>query len=68
MIRKVANLGLMGLNVPEEYGGFPKDAVTVGVVLEELAKHADDAAWLVLIATFHITQVFMYHNQNNKYG
>ncbi len=47
LIRKVAGLGLMGLNIPEEFGGYPKDAVTVGVVLEELAKHADDAAWLV---------------------
>jgi len=47
LIRKVADLGLMGLNVPEEYGGFPRDTVTIGVVLEELAKQADDAAWLV---------------------
>lgn len=47
LIKKVADLGLMGLNIPEEYGGYPKDAVTVGVVLEELARHADDGAWLV---------------------
>ena len=47
LIRKVADLGLMGLNIPEEYGGFPKDAVTNGIVVEELAKYADDASWLV---------------------
>jgi cyclohexanecarboxyl-CoA dehydrogenase len=47
IIRKVAELGLMGLNIPEEYGGQPRDAVTVGIVLEELARQADDAAWLV---------------------
>jgi cyclohexanecarboxyl-CoA dehydrogenase len=47
LIRKIADLGLMGLNIPEEYGGQMKDAVTVGVVLEELARHADDGAYLV---------------------
>jgi cyclohexanecarboxyl-CoA dehydrogenase len=47
LIRKVADLGLMGLNIPEQYGGLPKDAVTVGVILEELARQADDGAWLV---------------------
>lgn len=47
LIKKVAALGLMGINIPEEYGGEPRDNVTVGVVLEELSKYADDAAWLV---------------------
>jgi len=46
LIKKVADLDLLGLNIPEEYGGFPKDAVTTGVILEELARHADDGAWL----------------------
>lgn len=50
LIRKVGDLGLLGLNIPEEYGGNPKDAVTTGVVLEELARHADDGAWLVFNA------------------
>ncbi len=47
LIKKLAGLGLMGLNIPEEYGGEIKDAVTVGVILEELAMHADDGAYLV---------------------
>jgi len=47
LIKKVGDLGLMGLNVPEQYGGDPKDTVTIGVVLEELARWADDGAWLV---------------------
>jgi cyclohexanecarboxyl-CoA dehydrogenase len=44
LIKKMAGLGLMGLNIPENYGGQPKEAVTVGVILEELAKYAGDAA------------------------
>jgi len=47
LIKKIADLGLMGLNIPEKYGGFPKDTVTIGVILEEMAKWADDGAWLV---------------------
>jgi cyclohexanecarboxyl-CoA dehydrogenase len=47
LIKKIADLGLMGLNIPEEFGGDPKDTVTTGIILEELARHADDGAWLV---------------------
>lgn len=47
LIKKIADLGLMGLNIPEEYGGQVKDAVTVGVILEELARCGEDGAWLV---------------------
>lgn len=47
LIKKLADLGLMGLNIPEEYSGNVKDTVTVGVILEELARHADDGAFLV---------------------
>jgi len=46
LIKKVADLGLLGLNIPEEYGGFPRNTVTTGVVIEELGHWADDAAWL----------------------
>ena len=35
LIKKVADLGLMAMNIPEEYGGFPRDAVTNGIVVED---------------------------------
>jgi alkylation response protein AidB-like acyl-CoA dehydrogenase len=47
LIKKMADIGLMGLNIPEEYGGQPRDAVTTGIILEEIAGHAGDAAFLV---------------------
>jgi cyclohexanecarboxyl-CoA dehydrogenase len=47
LIRRVGDQGLLGLNIEEKYGGCPRDAVTVGVILEEMAKYVDDAAWLV---------------------
>ena len=47
LIKKMADIGLMGLNIPEEYGGQPRDAITAGLVMEELARYAEDAALLV---------------------
>ena len=47
LIKKMAGLGLLGLTIPEQYGGEIKDKVTIGIILEELARHADDGAWLV---------------------
>ena len=47
LIKKTADIGLMGLNIPEEYGGQPRDAVTVGIILGELARYADDITFLV---------------------
>jgi cyclohexanecarboxyl-CoA dehydrogenase len=47
LMKKMGEVGLMGLSIPEPYGGQPKDAVTVGLIIEEVAKHAEDAALLV---------------------
>ena len=47
LIKKMADIGLMGLNIAEKYGGQPRDAVTVGIIIEELARYAEDAALLV---------------------
>lgn len=35
-VRKMANLGLLGVEVPEEYGGSALDPVSVAIVVEEL--------------------------------
>ena len=35
-VRKMGPLGLLGLEVPEEYGGAALDAVSVAIVIEEL--------------------------------
>lgn len=47
LIKKMGELGLMGLNIPEKYGGEPRDAITLGVILEELCRHAGDAGIFV---------------------
>ncbi len=37
-IRKMAELGLMGMSIPEEYGGLPMDNVGIAIALEEIAR------------------------------
>ncbi|PIP07425.1 MAG: hypothetical protein COX52_03790, partial [Syntrophobacterales bacterium CG23_combo_of_CG06-09_8_20_14_all_48_27] len=38
LVRKMGENGLLGLNVPERYGGQPADWISVSVVVEELGK------------------------------
>src|SRR3970040_276638 len=35
-VRKMGPLGLLGLNVPEEYGGAGVDAVSAAIAIEEI--------------------------------
>jgi alkylation response protein AidB-like acyl-CoA dehydrogenase len=37
-IRKMAELGLMGLVIPEEYGGLPVDPLSTAIVIEEVGR------------------------------
>ena len=37
LIQKIADLGFMGINVPEEYGGVGADEVTKALVIMEFA-------------------------------
>jgi butyryl-CoA dehydrogenase len=46
-VRKMGPLGLLGLNVPEEYGGAGVDAVSAAIALEELARGCGSTALAV---------------------
>jgi cyclohexanecarboxyl-CoA dehydrogenase len=37
-IKKMASMGLLGLNIPDKYGGRKTDFVTMGIAMEEIAK------------------------------
>src|SRR5690606_38436103 len=37
-VKKMADLGLFGINIPEEYGGLGRDYLSYIVVVEELAR------------------------------
>lgn len=38
LVKKIANMGLLAMNVPEKYGGQKVSWVTVGIAIEEMAK------------------------------
>jgi cyclohexanecarboxyl-CoA dehydrogenase len=46
----MGKLGLLGLRIPEEYGGQGADAVTVGIAAEEISRSNINAAYLLLSA------------------
>src|SRR5215218_5174671 len=48
--RRLADLGLLGIALPEEYGGGGRPLLEALIVLEELAKAAPQAAWPVFEA------------------
>ncbi len=50
-IRKMGELGLLGLDVPEEYGGMGADAVSVAILFEELGAGCGSTA---LVAEAHL--------------
>jgi butyryl-CoA dehydrogenase len=51
-IRKMGELGLLGLTVPEEYGGFKVDTVSYCLAMEEIARACASTS---LIMTVHCT-------------
>jgi alkylation response protein AidB-like acyl-CoA dehydrogenase len=46
-VRKLGELGLLGITVPEEYGGSALDMLAVAVVVEEIARHDGSLALTV---------------------
>ena len=50
LIQKIADLGFMGINVPEEYGGVGIDAITCAAICEEMA-YADAGFYTTMSAS-----------------
>lgn len=50
VINKLGELGLMGITIPEEYGGFGRDIVGAMAVIEELSKRSIGAASVFIMA------------------
>ena len=61
--RKMANLGILGMTVPEEYGGMGADAFTTGIVAEEIGR-ADPTASIPVL--FLVNNAWTY--LISKYG
>ena len=70
VVRELGPLGLMGIAVPEEYGGAGLGALAVAVVIEELARHDGSLALTVAshngLGTGHILR-FGSEEQRRRY-
>ena len=49
--KRLGELGLLGITLPEEYGGMGRPLIDALIVIEELAKATQVAAWPVFEAT-----------------
>ena len=69
LIQKIADLGFMGINVPEEYGGVGADEVTKALVIMEFAKYDASVAELLAVHTLS-SDIILKHGtpeQKEKY-
>ena len=69
LIQKIADLGFMGINVPEEYGGVDADEVTKALVIMEFAKYDASVAELLAVHTLS-SDIILKHGtpeQKEKY-
>lgn len=58
IIAKMAELGFMGINIPEEYGGAGLDEVTKVLVIEEIARVDASVAELLSVHTL-VNDIFL---------
>ena len=46
LVRRLGEVGLLGLKLPEKYGGQPADFVSIGIAVEEISKVDFALGWL----------------------
>jgi butyryl-CoA dehydrogenase len=65
-IRKLAQLGMMGVNVSTEYGGAGMDSLSYAIVLEELARGCTSTAVVLSANSLFTSAVEGYGNEEQK--
>lgn len=66
-VRKIADLGLMGLTIPEKYGGSGKGKVEFCIAVEELARaSAAIDAYFRISLSLAIVPIIMYGTETQK--
>ena len=66
IVAKMAELGFMGINIPEEYGGSGQDEVTKVLVIEEIAKVDASVAELLSVHTLVNDLIMKQANEEQK--
>lgn len=69
ILEKMAEIGFMALNIPEEYGGAALDTVSKVLVVSELARQCASCAEVIAVHTL-VNDIFLKHGtpeQKQKY-
>jgi cyclohexanecarboxyl-CoA dehydrogenase len=62
LLQEMGGLGLIGISLPEEYGGLEQDFVTTGVVIEAIAQGDINVSYVQLISNLLGTIVTQHGN------
>ncbi|HET9703483.1 MAG TPA: acyl-CoA dehydrogenase family protein [Vicinamibacterales bacterium] len=66
LVKKCGGLGLLGTNIPEEYGGVDLDKISTLVVSEAIAVHGSFAATFGAQANLTILPIYMFGTEAQK--
>ncbi|HMB18685.1 MAG TPA: acyl-CoA dehydrogenase family protein [Gaiellaceae bacterium] len=67
LVRELAELGLMGMTIPEEYGGAGTDTLSYAIAVEELTRV--DSSVAITVAAHHslgTLPIFLFGNEEQK--
>ena len=51
MLKEMGSLGLIGVDLPEEYGGLGESSATAGVIIEQIAYGDFNVSYIQLLAS-----------------
>ncbi|WP_116043925.1 acyl-CoA dehydrogenase family protein [Amycolatopsis palatopharyngis] len=63
---RMADLGLLGINIPEEYGGSGADELTTCLIMEELARRSGTVANALLLAKLQSELIMRAGNEDQR--
>ena len=66
LLKKCGSLGLLGTNIPEEYGGVDLDKISTLIVSEQIARHASFGATFGAQANLTILPIYMFGTEAQK--
>ena len=64
-VAAAAEIGLLGMTIPEEYGGFPLDAISVALAYEELAAASASVSVILSVHNTLVAQAIADHGSED---
>ena len=67
ILPKLGEQGILGVRVPEEYGGSPVDSISMAIIMEELARASGSVALIAGVQSgLAVTPIVSYGNEDQK--